>query len=64
MNKLKSIQKICGHLKNGGFSIESWVQAPHTSIAERMDHGGYDWVAIDIEHGSICVHILPDLCSR
>ncbi|SVE37623.1 uncharacterized protein METZ01_LOCUS490477, partial [marine metagenome] len=23
------------------------VQAPHTSIAERMDHGGYDWVAID-----------------
>jgi 2-dehydro-3-deoxyglucarate aldolase len=27
-----------------------------------MGQAGYDWAAIDLEHGSIAVHQLPDLC--
>ena len=27
-----------------------------------MGQAGYDWVAIDLEHGSIGVHQIPDLC--
>ena len=34
---------------------------PHPSIAEVMGQAGYDWVAVDMEHGSIGAHQLPDL---
>jgi len=27
-----------------------------------MGQAGYDWVTIDLEHGSIALHQLPDLC--
>jgi 2-dehydro-3-deoxyglucarate aldolase len=27
-----------------------------------MGQAGYDWVALDLEHGAIAVHQLPDLC--
>jgi 2-dehydro-3-deoxyglucarate aldolase len=37
------------------------MQIPHASVAEIMGQGGYDWVAVDLEHGSISVHQLPDL---
>jgi len=61
MNRLKSIQSIRHKLKSGGFSIGSWIQIPHPSIAEIMGQSGYDWVAIDMEHGAVSVHQLPDL---
>ena len=37
------------------------MQIPNSSIAEIMGHAGYDWVALDLEHGSISVSQLPDL---
>jgi 2-dehydro-3-deoxyglucarate aldolase len=61
MNRLTSIQNIRQRLKNGGYSIGSWMQIPHASIAEIMGQAGYDWVAVDMEHGTISVHQLPDL---
>jgi 2-dehydro-3-deoxyglucarate aldolase len=61
MNRLKAIQKIRQNLKNSGNSIGSWMQIPNSSVAEIMGHSGYDWVAVDMEHGSISVHQLPDL---
>ena len=27
-----------------------------------MGQAGYDWVALDLEHGAIALHQLPDLC--
>lgn len=39
----------------------SWIQIPHASVAEILGRSGYDWVAVDLEHGSIAVHQLPDL---
>ena len=61
MNRLKTIQAIRESLFNGGVSIGSWIQIPNTSIAEIMGQAGYDWVAVDMEHGAIGHHQLPDL---
>lgn len=61
MNKLTTIQQIRERLRSGGHSIGSWMQIPHPSIAEIMGQSGYDWVAVDMEHGAIAVHQLPDL---
>ncbi len=61
MNKLITIQQLRDRLRNGGHSIGSWMQIPHASVAEIMGQAGYDWVAIDLEHGAIAVHQLPDL---
>ena len=61
MSRLNDIQKIRKKLLNKKPSIGSWIQIPHSSIAEIFGQAGYDWVAIDMEHGSISTHQLPDL---
>ena len=61
MDRLKKIKSIRKNLSKGGNSIGSWIQIPHTSIAEIMGQAGYDWVAVDMEHGTISPHQLPDL---
>jgi len=61
MNKLKSIRAIRRKLQRGQPTIGGWMQIPHGSVAEIMGAAGYDWVAIDLEHGSIGVEQLPDL---
>lgn len=61
MDRLKKIEKIRKDLNNGLVSIGSWIQIPHSSIAEIMGMAGYDWVAVDLEHGSISINQLPDL---
>jgi 2-dehydro-3-deoxyglucarate aldolase len=37
------------------------MQIPQPSVAEIMGHAGYDWVAVDMEHGAVSAHQLPDL---
>jgi len=61
MNRLKAIQNIRNSLISNNSSVGSWIQIPNSSVAEIMGQAGYDWVAIDLEHGSISVEILPDL---
>jgi len=61
MNRLDAIKRLREKLRTGGVSIGSWMQIPHPSIAEIMGQAGYDWVAVDMEHGSIGTHQLPDL---
>jgi len=61
MNRLKAISVIRDNLKSGRSSIGSWMQIPHSSIAEIMGQAEYDWVAVDMEHGAISVHQLPDI---
>jgi 2-dehydro-3-deoxyglucarate aldolase len=62
MDKLAATRRVRARLTAGGESIGSWMQIPHASVAEIMGQAGYDWVAIDLEHGAIAVHQLPDLC--
>jgi len=61
MNRLKVIKQIRQRLQSGGHSIGSWMQIPHSSVAEIMGQAGYDWVAVDLEHGAIGVQQLPDI---
>lgn len=61
MNRLEKIRAIRTALANKQASIGSWIQIPHPSIAEIMGQAGYDWVAVDMEHGAIGANQLPDL---
>ena len=61
MNRINEINNIRQKLSEGGHSVGSWIQIPHPSIAEIMGDAGYDWVAVDMEHGAISAHQLPDL---
>ena len=61
MNKAETIQNIRSKLQSGEVSIGSWMQIANSSVGEIMGHAGYDWVALDMEHGSMCVHQLPDI---
>ena len=61
MNRLDKICAVRQALKDGRPSIGSWMQIPHASVAEILGQAGYDWVAVDLEHGAISVDQLPDL---
>ena len=58
IEKIKTIRK---KLQNDQVSIGTWQQIPHASISEILGQAGYDWVAVDMEHGSVGVDQLPDL---
>jgi 2-dehydro-3-deoxyglucarate aldolase len=60
-NKLKLIKSIREKLLDGKVTIGTWQQIPHASISEILGQSGYDWVAVDMEHGSISTHQLPDI---
>jgi 2-dehydro-3-deoxyglucarate aldolase len=61
MNRIQAIAELRQRLRGGGASLGSWMQIPHASVAEIMGQAGYDWVAVDLEHGAIGIHQLPDL---
>ncbi len=61
MNRQQATQRIREQLRAGAASIGSWIQIPHPSIAEILGRAGYDWVAVDMEHGTVSAHQLPDL---
>jgi 2-dehydro-3-deoxyglucarate aldolase len=61
MNKIKAIRAIRTKMGQGKCTIGSWMQIPDGSVAEIMGNAGYDWVAVDLEHGSISVAQLPDM---
>ena len=61
MNRLNALRALRARLASGGHTVGSWMQIPHPSIAEILGGAGYDWVAADLEHGSIATHQLPDL---
>jgi 2-dehydro-3-deoxyglucarate aldolase len=61
MDRQSTVAQLRARLRNGGHTIGSWMQIPHGSVAEIMGKSGYDWVALDLEHGAISLHQLPDL---
>ena len=61
MNRFEVIKAIRKNLHEGGLSIGSWMQIPDPSIAEIMGQANYEWVAVDMEHGSISHSQLPNL---
>ena len=61
MDRIAEIKKIRDRLQNGYHSIGSWMQIPNASVAEILGQAGYEWVVVDMEHGAISIHQLPDL---
>jgi 2-dehydro-3-deoxyglucarate aldolase len=61
MNRLEKIHAIRNNLRSGSVSIGSWMQLPNASVAEILGQAGYDWVAVDLEHGTFSNHQLPDI---
>lgn len=42
-------------------TVGTWLQLPSPDVAELMARSGYDWVAVDMEHGSFGRTGLPDI---
>jgi len=57
----RAVKQIREQISKGEYSIGSWMQLPNSSVAEIIGDAGYDWVVVDLEHGSIGVEVLPDL---
>ena len=61
INRFESVIKLRDTLSKGSISIGTWQQIPQASISEILGQAGYDWVTVDMEHGSISSCQLPDL---
>ncbi len=61
MDKLKSLNKIRSKLAKGDYSLGSWIQLESPSSAEILGNSGYDWIAVDLEHGSISISQIPNI---
>lgn len=55
------VRKIKSKLKNGTVTIGTWMQIPSSSVAEILGCSGYDWIAVDLEHGHFSIERLPEI---
>ena len=55
------INPILKKLKNGEHTIGSWLQISSPDVAEILGNAGYDWVAVDLEHGGFSQSIIKDI---
>ncbi|MFM8907414.1 MAG: HpcH/HpaI aldolase family protein [Actinomycetota bacterium] len=53
--------QLRSRLRSDAPSVGSWMQIPSPDVAEVLATAGFDWIAIDLEHGAISRHQLPDL---
>ena len=56
-----NIEKVISKIKNGKLTIGSWMQIPSTDVAEIMGKSGYDWIAVDLEHGGFSYETVTDI---
>lgn len=55
------LSEIRSKVRAGQVSIGTWLQLCSADVAEIVAWGGFDWIAIDMEHGSIDISDLPDI---
>lgn len=58
---MASLKEIRQKLADGRATVGSWLQLPSPDVAELMAHAGYDWLAVDMEHGSFGPSVLPNI---
>jgi 2-dehydro-3-deoxyglucarate aldolase len=58
---LHRVGELRAHLARGEASIGGWIQLNDSNVAELMGAAGYDWVAVDLEHGRYAEDRLPDI---
>ncbi len=51
-NNLRKINEIREKLKKKQPSFGSWMQIPHPEIAKILTNNKFDWIVLDLEHGS------------
>ena len=56
-----SVSDLRNRILNGGISIGTWLQLDCSAVAEILGHCGYDWAAVDLEHGQFSSSRLPDM---
>ncbi len=56
-----NLQTLRDNIVKRKATVGSWVQMPCPDSANLLAKAGYDWVAVDLEHGAISRHLLPDL---
>ena len=56
-----TVHDIRARLAQDKPTVGTWLQIPSPDVAELMARAGYDWVAVDMEHGSFSPSILPDV---
>ena len=54
-------REIRAKMQSAG-TIGTWVQIPSPEVVEIMGSAGYDWVAVDMEHGLFTRTGLADIC--
>lgn len=57
-NRTEHIRTV---LKDGKPTFGSWMQIANDSVAEIMGASGFDWIALDLEHGRMSEEQLPSL---
>ena len=60
--RMITARDIRARVNAGQATIGTWLQLPSPDVAELMARAGYDWVAIDMEHGTFGPTGLADLC--
>ena len=61
MDKFSSVLALRKKLASGSISCGTWQQIANSTISEILASEGYDWITIDLEHGSIDISQLPNL---
>ncbi len=56
-----TIAELRAKVKAGRPTVGAWLQLPSPDVAEIIGRSGYDWAAVDMEHGAMTRNILPDL---
>lgn len=58
LNQAKELKR---KIRSNQTSIGSWMQISHPTIAEILAKSGFDWVAVDMEHGAFSPSELPNI---
>lgn len=58
---MTTVHDIRTLMARGEATVGTWLQLPSPDVAELMGRAGYDWVAVDMEHGSFGRSGLPDI---
>ena len=58
---LMTITELRANIKAGRATVGAWLQLPSPDVAEIIGRSGYDWAAVDLEHGAMTRALLPDL---
>ena len=58
---MTTVQDIRALMARDQATVGTWLQLPSSDVAELMARAGYDWVAVDMEHGSFGRSGLPDI---